>query len=475
MGSEFYAGVARTDITPPIGIAHTNWGAQTHQRASGVDLPLTATALALSDGVTQVVIVDIDIGYLWDGLAAETMSAIASLTGTPQSNIRLAYSHTHSGPTTSRARADWAGEGSEMVAAYSASLPQRLGGVAWAAVQALQPARIGSGVGQSSISVNRRFQRPEDGAVIVGRNWDGAVDRDVNVLRIDTIAGAPLAAVVNFPCHPITVGPDNELLTPDYPGAVRATVEASTGATCLFLQGAAGDIGPVRGVALNGAHEYKRLGTILGLEASRVWLETSPRPKRDRYEGTLESGAPLAIYTDELLDDPDRTIRVATRTLSLPLRQLPPPDEMDAAFAANLAELTELRASNGDPEQIRLVTMRCKRTAMRAELARTVQDRTHMEIDAQAIAIGDDIVIVAVPGEPFVKIGLGVRKSSPFATTLFSGYANIGWSYIPTAEAYPLGGYEIEITPWDPAAAGLIVDECLAMLDALADGKQGSA
>ncbi|MGD9713355.1 MAG: neutral/alkaline non-lysosomal ceramidase N-terminal domain-containing protein [Thermomicrobiales bacterium] len=471
MTAGLYAGVARTDITPPIGIAHTNWGAQTHQRAAGVDLPLTATALALSDGDTHTVIVDIDTGYLWDGAASEALAAITAMTGIPAPQIRLAYSHTHSGPTTSRARADWAGEGSELVGAYSASLPQRIAGVAWAALQGSRPARIAAGVGTSAISVNRRFQRPEDGAVVVGRNWDGPVDRDVPVLRIDSLDGEPIAAVVNFSCHPITVGPDNDLITPDYPGALRATVESNTGATCLFLQGAAGDIGPVRGVAVNGVNEYRRLGTILGLEASRVWHETSPQPKQDRYEGTLESGAPLAIYKDELFPDPDRTIGIATRTMNLPLRQLPPPDEMDEAFAANLAELNELRANDGDPEQIRLVTMRCKRTAMRAELARSVQGKTHRQLDAQAIAIGNDIVIVAVPGEPFAQIGLAVRQRSPFATTLFSGYANVGWSYIPTADAYPLGGYEIEITPWDPATAGIIVEECVAMLEELASGK----
>jgi uncharacterized protein YecE (DUF72 family) len=50
MTSHLLAGVARTDITPPLGIAHAGWGAQSHQRAAGVDLPLWATALALSDG-----------------------------------------------------------------------------------------------------------------------------------------------------------------------------------------------------------------------------------------------------------------------------------------------------------------------------------------------------------------------------------------------------------------------------------------
>jgi hypothetical protein len=31
-------------------------------------------------------------------------------------------------------------------------------------------------------------------------------------------------------------------------------------------------------------------------------------------------------------------------------------------------------------------------------------------------------------------------------------------------DAYPLGGYEVEITPFSPDAAGLIVDQSLALL-----------
>ena len=41
------AGVARGDITPPIGIYHRMWGAAIHDRATGVHRPLLATLLWL--------------------------------------------------------------------------------------------------------------------------------------------------------------------------------------------------------------------------------------------------------------------------------------------------------------------------------------------------------------------------------------------------------------------------------------------
>src|SRR5438552_18940082 len=39
-------GIARGDVTPPVGIYHRMWGAATHERATGVHRPLTATTIA---------------------------------------------------------------------------------------------------------------------------------------------------------------------------------------------------------------------------------------------------------------------------------------------------------------------------------------------------------------------------------------------------------------------------------------------
>ena len=40
-------GVARGDVTPPVGIYHRMWGAATHDRSTGVHRPLTATVLSI--------------------------------------------------------------------------------------------------------------------------------------------------------------------------------------------------------------------------------------------------------------------------------------------------------------------------------------------------------------------------------------------------------------------------------------------
>ena len=71
-------GVARRDVTPPVGIYSRSWGAATHDVAEGVHRPLTATAAVFSpltgDGAT-LALVALDVGwfpYAPDELAIRT-------------------------------------------------------------------------------------------------------------------------------------------------------------------------------------------------------------------------------------------------------------------------------------------------------------------------------------------------------------------------------------------------------------------
>src|SRR5260370_8065681 len=59
--SGLLAGVARADISPPVGIAHLNWGSQTHGEAAGIDpAGMYATPLALPDGSQKFVMLNIN-------------------------------------------------------------------------------------------------------------------------------------------------------------------------------------------------------------------------------------------------------------------------------------------------------------------------------------------------------------------------------------------------------------------------------
>src|SRR5215207_11642304 len=58
-------------------------------------------------------------------------------------------------------------------------------------------------------------------------------------------------------------------------------------------------------------------------------------------------------------------------------------------------------------------------------------------------------------------------KPSPWPATWFGGYTG-GWAgYIPTPDAYPQGGYEVDTSPFAPEAAGRLVMETLAALEEL--------
>jgi hypothetical protein len=354
-----------------------------------------------------------------------------------------------------------------MVDQYLDSLPDRIAGAAWEALESTRPVNVAAGTGTCEIAVNRRFARPEDGRIVVGRNPEGPVDHDVGVVRLDDQEGEPLAAIAHYACHPTTVGPDNDLVTPDYPGVAKRVVEEATGAAPLFLQGAAGDVGPVYGTARGGIEEYRPLGRRLGHETARVWHALDPLHRESSYAGTLESGAPLAMYDDEP-SPRSLSLSVATRELELPVRDLPEEKSVDEEYEAANDRLEALKAGDADEKEVREARMRAKRAKIQRDLAAEFGDREHLAFELQTIAFGE-VALVAMPGEPFVETALRIKDASPFQTTLFSGYSNVGHCYIPTADAYEEGGYEVDRTPVRPGAVDRIVSETRDQLEALAD------
>src|SRR6516225_11097120 len=112
LGQHLLAGTGRRCTNPPPNIAHGGWGAQKHEQAEGIDMDLWVTALALSDRVTTVVLLDYDIQLLTNQRADQLRAAVSKTTGLPVQTIRASATHTHSGPVPYKS---WIEKGYEMV------------------------------------------------------------------------------------------------------------------------------------------------------------------------------------------------------------------------------------------------------------------------------------------------------------------------------------------------------------------------
>lgn len=456
--STLLAGVGRCDITPAPGTPQGGWGAQVHERGTGADMPLFATALALERDEERVLVIDVDsIGFDAEW-TSRIVKAIAALTGVERGRIRLSCTHTHSGPNTFRLKNIL--EGMNMALSYLDSLPHRIAGAAWQAWNHLEPVRVGIAVGECKINRNRRVATPQ-GEVVVGVNEDAPTDSTLHVLRLDREDGSVLAAVIHYACHGTTVGWQSQSFTPDFPGVARRTVEEQLGGHCLFLQGAAGDLGPRRGFT-GDLSVYRQLGLELGLASASLVSGIDTRPQSARLVSVMPSGANIAQYVFDPLDEPDPKLRNISRMIRLPLKVFPPTEILEREYDELGSQVRHLKEI-GDEFGFRRMQARATQSGWRLENARRYGGRHETDWPMQAIRIGP-VVLVSVAGEPFSSIGRRVREASPSACTLFSGYSNGGFGYIPDREAYEEGGYEVEATPFSADAGDIVVEQALKMI-----------
>ena len=462
-------GVGRGAITPPIGIEHAGWGAQVHDRAEGVHLDLWVTVLLVEGNAETFAIVDYDLMLVTVEDSDRIRADVAAVLDIEPTNVRVSFTHTHAGPVWSNFLGDRSGRaGQELVAGYRETVWSQTLGAAHQAKGSLRPARMAAGWGESSIAVNRRLTAP-DGTVVVGQNPDGFRDPRVMVVRFDDIDETPLAALVCYAAHPIVLAFQNRSISPDFPGVTKRVVEQLTGATCLYLQGCAGNIMTVE--ALTGdTGAAERMGTMLGAEAAKVFTGLRTLPTRRRFDRIVESGAPLGMWVDEPLPDRAPSIRVMERPIEMPIRETAPPDEAQAEAETLSRRFLDLQAAGAPQAEMLDARYRARRALIRAAWARLCGGRSSLATTLHGIRI-DDVALVGFPGEPFAEIGVRVRDASPFRYTHMAGYTNGVTGYVPTREEFARGGYEPEwATAFTPDAARVLESEAVSLLRLLSGG-----
>jgi hypothetical protein len=457
-----FAGVARADISPPVGIAHLNWGSQTHVTAVGIDpAGMLATALVISDGTQKFAIVDIDAGGVrgFEGV----LTAASTATGIPAEHIRLNATHTHAGPAFQASKGPVGKDPAvfeRVLKAHRDVVTDKIIGAIIEADSRLRPVHAYGARGAGTININRRVRANGDKPPAVGTNPDGFVDRELVVMRIDDAEGKPYAILVNFQCHGTVLTFENKLISPDWIGMVRKTIEqAFPGAMALYLQGAAGNQGPIEG-GTGDVRVAHRLGTTLGLQAAALAMQIETARREPVMEGYVESTAFAARQPWRVLGPRNATIRFVTKTLELPRRTYTPAevDRMSTQVAVAKQQLEEA-TKRGDAWQKHQAAARLRRDGdLLARWTRT-PDPSPVKVDVQILRIGD-VAIVSMPGEPFAEIGAAIKKSSPFAFTMFCGYSTgIGGGYMPVESEFAHSGYEVEMTPYGTKAADKLIRE----------------
>lgn len=391
LAADLRAGAAKVDITPPLGYAMWGYGARHDLPSEGVLDPLHARALVLEVGSERLALVSLDLGR---APTRQSMAAIrARVKDAGVRHFFLVGSHTHNGPVLELDQ--WP----DPKTSYVRNLEQKLASVILDACSALRPARLGVGSRELPYNRNRHSKRAEK-----------PVDREFQVFRVEGLDCRPIAHAVNFAAHPTMIDSKIRKFSADYPGALAALVEKETGAPCLFLQGASGDLSANPGE--HGGPE--KFGQLLGHEA--LTLAKTIRPE--------------AITTLSARDE-EFTFGKRVDLANPVLRRL-----YVAAFFEDLVSFYEREYRDGV--------------------------RPHLSV----ALLGGKIGIVGVSGEFFCTHSLNLKRRARLEHLLFLGYCNDYQQYFPTIEAAAEGGYGADplVSPVELGAGERMMDRALLHL-----------
>ncbi len=454
------AGVARRDITPPVGIYNRNWGAALYENAAGVHRPFTATVLCLTgyDAPDEPphVLVALDLGWLGAAENRELLDRLTAAAGVGPERLLVMLSHTHAGPNLATTAVDK--PGGELLRPYFESVIEATGAAINAARDVMEEAWIAFGAGRCALAANRDTWDDTSQRWVCGFNPAGTADDTLLLARLTNAAGAPLATLVNYGCHPTTLGPENRLLSPDYVGAMREVLEGRDGAPVLFMLGACGETGPRDGFTAD-TTVADRNGRGLGFAAAGV-LELLPPPASELvYAGPVISGATLGAWEHRpLAAIPPVTEKLRSTMLSLAL-PLKPPDSLDELQArhSQLEQAIAAARARGDHLAERDATAHLERTRRRMQRARSVPAGDRLLLNIWLWKLGDACV-VAIPAEPYSLLQTELRRRFPGRTILVSTVTNGSVSYLLPRELYGSGLYQDWVSVIGPGGLELVIE-----------------
>ncbi len=448
------AGAAVADITPPVGGLMDGYGGR-FEGSKGVHDALMARVVVLERGGTRIAIVSCDLlGMHRDITARIRERAVAQ--GIAPEGVVVAATHDHAGPHGLRG-----GMFSNLNEDLAAALVEKVSGAITEAVAGLRPATLSvRKVYLDTVSMNRR-------------DPDWPIDP---ILRLALLEGedGPITSILNFACHATVLSGKNMMLSGEFPGAASRLLLEQTGAPCVYLNGACGNVNPVW--VRQDFDSVERVGQVIGGQALRMIGEMRTLAPGQRVHNIRWDEFPEKPVPGRLVEPRLRALR---EEIEIPLRAF----GTDEEYAAQSRELEEKAAA--------LPERPAERREVMAQLSRVQTERwaaawgrqkgeTSQRTEVQAVSLGDGLALLALPGEFFVETGETIRRSvaqgpSPepargVSDLFLACYANDYIGYVVPPEAFEQGGYEPGVTFCPPEAEAIIVDASTRILKEVMSG-----
>ncbi len=408
------AGTARRDITPTAGmeIAHPV------RVSKGVHDPLFARALVLDDEAgTTLAIVCLDLIGASFEVSDQIRSAVKERTGIEHTLLNFGHPHSSRalGPAGDR------GDMTKAEAAWNDGVHSAILAVVGEAKAAAVRVSLRVGRAPAQVGFNRRIIT-EDGSVGMGDNKEGAVVPWVNVLVAERQeSGEPVAVLFEHAAHPVIAPNTSCLISADYPGAavIRINEELGDDVMPMFAQGCGGNI---NGYPLRSTHEKAdQAGRKLGDAVLQAMRESTP------------------IKADKL--------DVRSTSTMLPCQELPSMEIWQEAVNGLNRQYEKGSWDWLDDPSYQSIMNNLDIIKGMIERGDSPPPR---RFDANAIMLGSEWCLVAMPHEMFCEYELWVDENAPFDHTMTLSYTNGGSGYVATDKELVLGengGYEAGALP----------------------------
>ena len=379
------------DITPVDSVNLAGFAARVGL-STGIHRPLKTHCLVIEKDTIRVCIITNDMMEIPIAMSKDLREQISVQTGIPFGHIFIHNIHTHSAPRVTGSSVEPGGTNFNFRKMFMETLVENA--VRTANNKAgFVPFTIEVGKGESDINCNRREK-------------DGPINHDIYAVRFLDKKGAPIVSLLNFGCHPVSLGHRSRVVSTDYPGIAVEEMQKEWGGKVFFFTGASGNVDP----------------------CGPLSAETSYAEERGRQL----ADAIRQIRFEKL--KPDQTLRALNAEVQLPFRI---PHITEEAINAHVDEILQWNVSG---------TWKNDVVGWRKEILEKVANgevKDYLPFQIAGVRVGG-LLLFFTQGEPFNEYQTILRESQPDTPLLFVAYTNGQNSYLPSKHAFQVNGYEYE-------------------------------